>query len=448
MNRTFSLFLTLLFAVTTLNAHAYKREVFDWYYGYESEEKSFGKAEGNYMDAQVFVFQPFEKTKYTRAFVITISETGTDNNKVVEACAKFGSARDIQQAVTFVLSNGERLTSRNSSVYDNRKEKFRDITITGIICFFTRFDILESDRYNTSSMTTANKEKYFAQKLRDYSIEKIIVNGFTFDVSGWKSASAFNEVCAALEKEEGSKFFSYNATAPSRKTTTSTTTSTPSKSTMYGSVRYITPAQTSSLSYLRENIDKWGKCRTGAMIPARGIAVYDANGYAYTAGFPTSFINKIKEINGANQRIEDVNVTANGYVIIFDTNGYSIVTGPNSFISKVKEYNNKHEHIISAVFNDSGRWAVVTDKNISWSDDIVGNFMKAAKEKFGFINSIYISPSGAMIACCVNGVYHQNVPSNVIEKIRSLNYIPKVVKFTDNGLYLITDGDSKFEYLL
>ncbi len=55
---------------------------------------------------------------------------------------------------------------------------------------------------------------------------------------------------------------------------------------------------------------------------------------------------------------------------------------------------------------------------------------------------------GSMIACCANGVYYQNVPSNVIDKIKSLSYIPKVVKFTDDGLYLITDGKSAYTYFL
>ncbi len=63
-------------------------------------------------------------------------------------------------------------------------------------------------------------------------------------------------------------------------------------------------------------------------------------------------------------------------------------------------------------------------------------------------DSMFISANGAMIACCANGVYYQNVPSNVIDKIKSLSYIPKVVKFTDDGLYLITDGESAYTYFL
>ena len=51
-----------------------------------------------------------------------------------------------------------------------------------------------------------------------------------------------------------------------------------------------------------------------------------------------------------------------------------------------------------------------------------------------------------MIACCKNGVYNKNIPYNLAEALKKLTFKPKVIKFTDNGLYLITDGESQNYY--
>ena len=45
-----------------------------------------------------------------------------------------------------------------------------------------------------------------------------------------------------------------------------------------------------------------------------------------------------------------------------------------------------------------------------------------------------------------NGVYYKNIPSNLAEALKKLTFKPKVIKFTDNGLYLITDGESQNYY--
>ena len=42
--------------------------------------------------------------------------------------------------------------------------------------------------------------------------------------------------------------------------------------------------------------------------------------------------------------------------------------------------------------------------------------------------------------CCERGVYYKDIPTNVEEALKEQDFRPRVVKFTDSGTYLITDG--------
>ena len=446
----------LIMSALCFQSMAYERVyIADNIISYTTDKESFREFEDHDQYVTIAIHLP-ENSSHHPFLRFTLMELGSDN-ETAKLCERVGTNDELDKKVVLYLSNGEVLTSDNSVVSDARKESAKNSSM-GIARVSIRFCDLISDKCDITFPNFPSLERYFAQKLRDYPIKKMVVYGTTYYFKDYNTANDIDGICAEAEKALGAKRLTYTSSAPSRTNNSSSSSSSSyggstssyssPKSTMYGSVRYITPAKSSSLSYLRECINKWEQCRTGGFTSARGIAVYSTNGYAYTSGMPTSFIDKIKEINKNEYKIEDVNVTAQGYVVVFGTYGYSVVSGPQAFIDKLHHYNAEKEHITSAVFNDSGHWAVVTDKNISWSDDYVGEFMKAAKTKFGFINSMFISANGAMIACCANGVYYKNVPSNVIDKIKSLSYIPKVVKFTDDGRYLITDGKSAYTYFL
>ncbi|MCO7111776.1 hypothetical protein NIB75_02180 [Bacteroides uniformis] len=72
------------------------------------------------------------------------------------------------------------------------------------------------------------------------------------------------------------------------------------------------------MSYITEAINKWGKCRTGAItMYGAGVGVYGNSGYAYTGSTPSKLKKRIEEANSSNAEITDINITENGnYVII------------------------------------------------------------------------------------------------------------------------------------
>jgi hypothetical protein len=130
--------------------------------------------------------------------------------------------------------------------------------------------------------------------------------------------------------------------------------------------------------------------------------------------------------------------------------GYWTLGYPDAFLKKLEQYRTgdlRDDNILSACFNDRGEWVVITDKHYSYSNETIKNFILKAEELYEEVYYAYITNYG-MIACCKNGVYYKNIPSNLAEALKKLTFKPKVIKFTDNGLYLITDGESQNYYFM
>ena len=177
--------------------------------------------------------------------------------------------------------------------------------------------------------------------------------------------------------------------------------------------------------------------------------MYGNSGYAYTGSTPSKLKKRIEEANSSNAEITDINITENGnYVIILGGSGYWTLGYPDAFLKKLEQYRTgdlRDDNILSACFNDRGEWVVITDKHYSYSNETIKNFILKAEELYEEGYYAYITNYG-MIACCKNGVYYKNIPSNLAEALKKLTFKPKVIKFTDNGLYLITDGESQNYY--
>ena len=177
--------------------------------------------------------------------------------------------------------------------------------------------------------------------------------------------------------------------------------------------------------------------------------MYGNRGYAYTGSTPSKLKKRIEEANSSNAEITDINITENGnYVIILGGSGYWTLGYPDAFLKKLEQYRTgdlRDDNILSACFNDRGEWVVITDKHYSYSNETIKNFILKAEELYEEVYYAYITNYG-MIACCKYGVYYKNIPSNLAEALKKLTFKPKVIKFTDNGLYLITDGESQNYY--
>ncbi len=212
----------------------------------------------------------------------------------------------------------------------------------------------------------------------------------------------------------------------------------------FGTTRTYTD-QAIALNYLRERMGAWGECRTGAISEAgAGVAIYDANGYACMADTPSEMKDKLKEYNEKKYTIKDVALSNSMcWVVIYGKNGwYGVV--PSEMKKKLNEYNENGEEIQSVSISPDGNYyTIVTDKHIHASSDTDFKGLKLAQEKFGHIYSACTTNKG-LVVCCERGCYYSNIPTNVEKKIKELSFKPKVVKFTDSGTFLITDGEKNY----
>lgn len=209
----------------------------------------------------------------------------------------------------------------------------------------------------------------------------------------------------------------------------------------YGTTRSYTD-NAKALSYITKTIKEWGDdgCRTGAITEdERGVAVYGDNGYCFTSAVPEGLKTKIRECNNDKKRIADITMTDSGYwCIVWDKNGYWGVM-PDKMKELMSKYNGDGEEILSVSICENGNFAIITNKHYYASHETDHANLKRALEKFGAIKSCSVTNKG-IVVCCSRGVYYKDIPTNVEEALKDQDFHPAVVKFTDSGTYLITDG--------
>lgn len=203
-----------------------------------------------------------------------------------------------------------------------------------------------------------------------------------------------------------------------------------------------------ALSTLAQAVRDWGEVRTGDITEnGNGLMIYKSNGYQFQGCNFGSIKDKVSKYNSDGERISDVAFNKYGhYVIIRGECGYGSANLPSDFLEALEERNRDNDKILSVALDDADNWVYVTEKYFRAKSSTDHAIITEAKEKFGSVQAVSITTKG-IVVCCVNGVLFKGVPRNVAENI--LEFVkdgrrPKVVKFTDSGTFLITDGESKY----
>lgn len=223
--------------------------------------------------------------------------------------------------------------------------------------------------------------------------------------------------------------------------------------TVCGNQRTSYEDHASALGTLTDAIKGWGEVRTGAITETGdGLVIYASNGYQFQGcSSCTGLKDKVSQYNNDRKRITDVTINKYGhYVIIYGKNGYGSDGLPSKFLDALSERNEDGDKILSVSLDDSDNWAYVTEKYFRASNEGDHAFIKEAAEKFGMVKSVCITLKGIAV-CCANGIYFKGVPKGVVDRILDLcneGYYPQVIKFTDSGTCLITDGDKQYQYYM
>lgn len=216
-----------------------------------------------------------------------------------------------------------------------------------------------------------------------------------------------------------------------------------------GTFNDVPESTTSPHSYIKGIIKERRSCRMAALTDyGAGIMVSGANNWAISR-IPVSLKESIEENDRLNQRITDVHITENGaYVAIFGTNGYSTYGAPSGMVDQLKKLHANAEDVLSACFNDNQEYIIVTEKTIYHNlGDAFGKVIKQTNDKYGIIRAASMT-NDSCILCADQGVYMVNAPRCISKALDGISFVPRCIKYTDDGDYIITDGVSSYSFSL
>ncbi|MFR9620787.1 MAG: hypothetical protein SNH63_06165 [Rikenellaceae bacterium] len=207
--------------------------------------------------------------------------------------------------------------------------------------------------------------------------------------------------------------------------------------------------QKSRLTSTKNHIIASKQCRIGAFSMNGAAVIYWGDyDYFHTAELPVELQRIVRDYYNSRFKVRDITLTDGGnYAILYGDNGYNVKCAYDDFKLKLKAYNNLKEIISSMSFNDRGDWAIIGKNYYSYSSSRVGDFIEQGRQLYGDIYSIAFSDIG-MIACFERGIYYENIPLNLQQKLSNLSFKARFIKFSDEGFYLITDGITEYAYFM
>jgi len=207
-------------------------------------------------------------------------------------------------------------------------------------------------------------------------------------------------------------------------------------------------AQSGGRSYIREQIQKWGSCRTVAITKTNGdIAIYGQNGWA-GIDLPKELEKTIRKLNADGEFVKEVVLTESGrWLILYADNGlyWGGISDNDRMLIKLKEYNSQKEEITSVSFNDRGEWIIVTKNYFAASSGDLVTWLKEGNEKFGQIWTVCISEDG-MVAVFETGYkYKGTVPQGLKDALSKTDLDVYALKIAGSS-WFFADIDGNYEY--
>lgn len=348
------------------------------------------------------------------------------------------------------------LDNRGSKVDDLRieisfsgdeKNKSYNLVLSGRLTAYCQDNYMLVDAWLINADlpgTLSQKVEKVRNMVCTYNIEEMSFDGVSYSFANYSGGSSdfYKEVFADMDKKIGVSNNDEDYTSMSDSISVSVVFP------QSGTQNYIPTADSSYMSYIKESLKKYDQCRTGAITKSGpGVAIWGINGYSSNEYCHSDLKNALKEINSKEQTVNDVAVSESGnYVVVYGNNGYYYLGIPDEMVTWLQKYNKDKKNIISVAFTDEGRWAIVTE-DAYVTDGYTVKVVEEAQAKYGYVNSVSLS-GNSVVVCCEYGIYYKNAPKKLIEKLNEIDFLPKVIKFTDDGLLLITDGDKKYTYFM
>lgn len=202
---------------------------------------------------------------------------------------------------------------------------------------------------------------------------------------------------------------------------------------------------------LKENWNK--ECRSGCITEGgKGVLFKDLNENNYEGLSYAEFREKINEYEkDTSYSVYGAAITDSGYYcliydegLLSDHEWYGKV--PSAMKSVLDDCVAKSQSFYSVSIAENGDYAIITDERINScsSNSRVQNALNKAETLYGEVLYADITNLG-VVACCKMGVYYENIPTNVAERIQKWVKAKRVIKFisfTDSGTFIMSDEDN------
>ena len=109
------------------------------------------------------------------------------------------------------------------------------------------------------------------------------------------------------------------------------------------------------------------------------------------------------------------------------------------------DFERDNEQIYCVSISENGRYLIITDRHLTGSDTNVIAVLEKAGEMYGHLKYACVTNLGVVVVC-KKGIYYHNIPTKLEMAMKSLNFWPDKVAFTDAGTYLITNENEDCRY--
>lgn len=228
----------------------------------------------------------------------------------------------------------------------------------------------------------------------------------------------------------------------------------PMRKVVRDSIDIVTKVSSKSLPLIRTTLKKWGKCRLATFTDkGQGVIVRGDKDFIHTDDIPVGMkkvLNSIISIPKAY--IVEVCLTEYyWFVVYYDTSWHGKGYVPERFKKDLNALFQKNTTIQCITMNNSGDYIVVTPYGYIATRPEDKRIIKEAKRSnCGKIISAQITDESALISF-ERGIKGNMIPEVVKDKILKIcdetEVSPKLIRFTDGGLYLFAGEDSYWSYL-
>lgn len=206
-----------------------------------------------------------------------------------------------------------------------------------------------------------------------------------------------------------------------------------------------------ALPLLRETIGQWGKCRLATFNNnGQGVIVKDQKDFVYTDNIPEgmkTILNMLK--SNPYAYIAEVCITEYYWFVIYkDSSWHGKGYVPERFKKDLNWLFRQKALIQSITMNDRGDYIVITPTAHIATRYKDQELIRSANK--GRILSAHITNDGALINFEM-GIQGYGVPTEIIKKLNKIiedkEMKPRLIRYTNGGLYLFADDDSFKVYM-